>query len=265
MSIQAMVWAIEQRIVTEPTARHVLLCLANYAGADGGAAFPSVQRLVEDTGLSERTVRNKIQTLLDAGAIFPGNPAIVAAYIDRADRRPMVFNLRLSARERGAGAAPRDERGAAGSVNGVQLVPSRGAGAAPKPSVNRQENRTATRDTARALLAEHGVDGQLADDFLRVREKKRAPLTVTAMDGIAREAVRAGLTVKQAVTISTENSWQGFKAEWVEKRGLPHQKSAMREAIENLMTGGHDGLAEQRAEGGHRPYGGALPSPHSAG
>lgn len=133
MSVQAMSWAIAQRIVTDPPARHVLLCLANYAGADGAAAFPSVARLVEDTGLSERTVRAKLDLLLEQGAIRPGNRAIVAAYIERADRRPMCFDLCM---ERGAAPAPCAERGAAGASNGVQLVPERGAGAAPKPSVN---------------------------------------------------------------------------------------------------------------------------------
>ncbi|MEC4511796.1 helix-turn-helix domain-containing protein, partial [Klebsiella pneumoniae] len=60
MSVQAMTWAIEQQDVREPNARHVLLCLANYADADGKAAFPSTARLEADTGLSESTIRRKL-------------------------------------------------------------------------------------------------------------------------------------------------------------------------------------------------------------
>lgn len=158
MSVQAMSWAMSQRIVTDPPARHVLLCLANYAGADGSAAFPSVARLVEDTGLSERTIRGKLDLLLELGAIRPGNRAIVAAYIERADRRPLCFDLCM---ERGAAAAPGAERGAADDVNGVQLAPERGAGAAPKPSVNHPPKPSPSGGRASRLPA----DWVLPDDW----------------------------------------------------------------------------------------------------
>ena len=45
MSVQAMTWALEQQEVGEPHARHVLLCLANYAGSAGRGAFPSAATL----------------------------------------------------------------------------------------------------------------------------------------------------------------------------------------------------------------------------
>lgn len=156
MSIQAMAWAIEQQEITDSLARHVLLCLANYADNDGGAAFPSAATLAIDTGMSERSVRNKLDLLEQAGLIRKGNQAIVAAYIERGDRRPICFDLAMPVREekrgargagrtsRGAHGAGRDaERGAAGSTtgctsfhNGVQEIPERGAGAAGNPSLN---------------------------------------------------------------------------------------------------------------------------------
>ena len=104
-----MNWALEQREIKDATARHVLLCLANYADKDGRGAFPSVASLGEDTGLSERTIRYKLDDLLAAGLIRLGNQAIAAAYIDRHDRRPTVYDLAMI---RGAAAAPGSERGA---------------------------------------------------------------------------------------------------------------------------------------------------------
>lgn len=145
MSIQAMAWAIEQAPVTDATARHVLLCLANYADQDGRAAFPSVGRLCEDTGLSSRTVRAKLDLLEKDGQIRRGNQKIVAAYIDRPDRRPVCYDIVMAKSvranvERGAGAARRNgERGANDDTNGVQMTTERGAGAAPNPSYNHQE------------------------------------------------------------------------------------------------------------------------------
>lgn len=146
MSIQAMAWAIEQRAVTESSARHVLLCLANYADKTGRGAFPSAGTLSEETGLSERTVRYKLDALEQAGVIRAGTQSIAAAYITRLDRRPMVYDLDM---ERGAAIAPRSERGAVVAPRedvtgckslplGVQLTTERGAVVAPDPTPNRK-------------------------------------------------------------------------------------------------------------------------------
>lgn len=156
-----MTWAMEQQQVTDASARHVLLCLANYADHKGNAAFPSATTLVQDTGLSERTVRVKLDFLEQSGVIVKGNQAIVAAYIDRADKRPVCYNLRLS---RGAAAAGRDERGAIDDAtgcnpcsNGVQLAQERGAVAAPntsfKPSFKPSLIQKRSSDRADALVA----------------------------------------------------------------------------------------------------------------
>lgn len=136
-----MTWALAlpKSSLENPAARHVLLCLANYAGSDGRGAFPSAATLSEDTGLSERTVRLKLDELATAGWIAEGNQAIAAAYIDRRDRRPVVYDLQM---KRGASAAPRAERGAGNRTgcssrqNGVQENAERGAATAPNTSVN---------------------------------------------------------------------------------------------------------------------------------
>ena len=126
-----MVWALEQQEIKDSTCRHVLLCLANYAGSDGRGAFPSALTLAVDTGLSERTVRYKLDALEAAGLIRRGNQSIAAAYIDRHDRRPVVYDL---IEKRGAPDAPRSERGAnedatgcSSEQNGVQMKTRRGA------------------------------------------------------------------------------------------------------------------------------------------
>ena len=122
-----MSWALQiaKTELSDPTARHVLLCLGNYASADGRGAYPSANTLAEDTGLSERTIRYKLDALEAGGFIVRGNQALAAVYIERHDRRPVVYDLQLV---RGANAAPRSKRGAndgtgcSSQQNGVQQL-----------------------------------------------------------------------------------------------------------------------------------------------
>ena len=173
MSVQAMSWALAlpKPALENPSARHVLLCLANYAGSDGRGAFPSANTLSEDTGLGERTVRLKLEELEKAGFIIRGNQAIAAAYIDRRDRRPVVYDLQLN---RGANAAPRKERGAANGTgcssqqNGVQEKAERGAGAAPNTSLNHQLTEEQLQRELAGVIAEQDQQAfDAADDRQR--------------------------------------------------------------------------------------------------
>ncbi len=81
---------------------------------------------------------------------------------------------------------------------------------APKPSSDADSPDLTVKD----LIAE-GIDSEVAKDWLRVRKDKKARLTRTAWDAVKREACIAGLTPAQAVKISAENTWQGFKASWL--------------------------------------------------
>lgn len=67
-------------------------------------------------------------------------------------------------------------------------------------------------------LIENGALEKHARDWLEVRKGKKAKMTDTVMDGIKREANKAGVTFGEAIRISAESGWQGFKAEWVNKQ-----------------------------------------------
>jgi hypothetical protein len=63
----------------------------------------------------------------------------------------------------------------------------------------------------------------LLADFLSVRKAKRAgPLTATAIDGLQREADKAGISLEAAVTACCEFGWQGFNAGWYADRAPKH-------------------------------------------
>lgn len=88
-----------------------------------------------------------------------------------------------------------------------------------------------------ALLAMLGISGQLAIDYAKLREKKKAPITKTAMDGIAREAEKAGISFEDAVRVSCERGWAGFKADWYMNKPAFQTKEENNKAWFDEMTG----------------------------
>ena len=75
-------------------------------------------------------------------------------------------------------------------------------------------NKKNTKKSESDLLAEFGIVGQLAEDFIAHRKSKRAAITKTVLVGYQRESHKAGIPLAEAITISIERNWQGFKAEW---------------------------------------------------
>jgi hypothetical protein len=158
-----MAFAIEQQVVEDPTARHVLLVLANYANADGRSAFPSVDTLAIDTGLSARIVQTKLKKLKELGAIAIGSAAVPLAHIGRKDRLPVCYDILI---QRGESRSP---RGTGDVGHGVNKTSSRGEPRSPNPSINHKDPPTPaspargsaqdsklTLKAARALWAERG-------------------------------------------------------------------------------------------------------------
>lgn len=63
----------------------------------------------------------------------------------------------------------------------------------------------------------HGVSEEVKNDFLALRKARKSPVTATAIKGIEREAIKAKLTLEQALEICCSNGWTGFKADWLQK------------------------------------------------
>lgn len=90
-------------------------------------------------------------------------------------------------------------------------------------------------------LVAQGVDEQHAKDWMRVRKDKGAKtLTLTAWKTVKTEADAAGMTPAQAVKMSAENSWQGFKASWVSGRNRPQQNQSDTTAEAMRLLGFHN-------------------------
>ncbi len=66
------------------------------------------------------------------------------------------------------------------------------------------------------------VSQQVWDDFLSLRSRKRAPVTVTVMQGAELEASKAGLTLEEFLSVWCRRGSQGLEAAWLkpEERGF---------------------------------------------
>ena len=99
--------------------------------------------------------------------------------------------------------------------------------------INTAHEKTAKKPTKHeadlALLAEHGIEGQIAEDFLTIRKAKRQPLTETAMRLIASEAQKVGMTAFQAVVFSIGNGWGSFRAEWLKNKTFSNAGRAVKQ------------------------------------
>lgn len=75
-------------------------------------------------------------------------------------------------------------------------------------------------------LRPEDVAEQVWADWCALRKAKKAAVTATALEGIRREAKRAGLTMQQALETCCASGWQGLKAEWLAGKGGSNGKPA---------------------------------------
>ena len=75
-----------------------------------------------------------------------------------------------------------------------------------------------TRFNFKSALLSLGVSEEVVDSWLVVRRNKRATNTEIAFRKIQEEILKSGKTANECITICVENSWQGFKAEWLQPR-----------------------------------------------
>ena len=73
---------------------------------------------------------------------------------------------------------------------------------------------------------EQGVPMELVRDWLTLRKQHKAPATKTAIAGIEREVAKARISLADALRMSCERGWRGFKAEWLEGARRPMHPEA---------------------------------------
>ena len=91
----------------------------------------------------------------------------------------------------------------------------------PTPSSSSSSSTSSTKKNTVAPPV--GVTDSVWQDWLILRKTKRAAVTQSALDGIAREASKAGISLQEALETCCMRGWSGFKAQWLQDK--PEQKS----------------------------------------
>jgi hypothetical protein len=72
-----------------------------------------------------------------------------------------------------------------------------------------------------SALIEEGAEQQLVSDWLAVRKTRKLTNTRTAFTGFMKEVEKGKGTLNQVLTKCVEQSWGGYKNEWVKKTDTP--------------------------------------------
>ena len=136
----------------------------------------------------------------------------------RADKEIAHFHSKIEQASK-AGKASAERRSNARSTN-VQPT-------------NNQEPRTNNHKpkNTNTVAPPHGVTVGVWQDWLKLRKAKKAAVTQTALDGIQREADKAGVSLQTVLEMCCERGWTGFKAEWMQSHAYQDKNMGAARAI----------------------------------
>lgn len=63
-----------------------------------------------------------------------------------------------------------------------------------------------------------GVDKEILNDWMKVRTKKRATNTQSALSLLVSQITKAGLTIDQGIRFANDENWGAFKLEWYKNK-----------------------------------------------
>ena len=112
--------------------------------------------------------------------------------------------------------AKHEQASKAGKASAQARFNARSADAQPiinhKSSITNQESKNTKPPKVGTPV---GVSESVWQDFMAVRQTKKAKMTETALKGLVREANKAGIPLEDAIRICCERGWVGFKADWI--------------------------------------------------
>ncbi|KUZ66850.1 hypothetical protein WI36_24080 [Burkholderia ubonensis] len=135
------------------------------------------------------------------------------------------------------GAEPLPENPEQASSSQIREIPNREKPDPENPTLDNTDSKKktvkASRNTeraerfdAQAHLVSMGVDAKVAADWLKTRKTKRLASTVTAFEGVALEAEKAGISMADAVKYACVRGWGSFKSDWLTSDGASGAQSS---------------------------------------
>ena len=124
----------------------------------------------------------------------------------------LVFRLHITPKDYQDGVKPLIDKGFFIVASGVLAECKQLA--IPERETER-ETETEKRQRATSVAPPNGVSQSVWQEFVNHRKSKKAQVTQLVIDGIQKEADKAGFTLEDALKEVVVRNWQGFKAEWV--------------------------------------------------
>lgn len=99
-------------------------------------------------------------------------------------------------------------------------------------STSSTNNSTSTSSSPRVTryARPNGVSEQVWEDYRKLRQTKKAPITKTSMNMVINEARNARISLEEALVNCISYGWTGFKADWINRRDFKSRKPAPKAA-----------------------------------
>lgn len=249
MSLQALTaaWARE---VSPPARKLVLLFMANAHNASTGQLNPSVDAVARGCGITACQARRHLHALIDAGLLEVtanangGPPTATRSYrlnieTPSADATPST-NATPSADARDP------SHPCTRPLASMRVTPSTGATQTGKNRNEPEGNRKIERERS-VLSRPADVSESVWQDFTALRRAKRSPLTATGLEGIRKEAQRAGFTLEATLAECCMRGWPSFKADWVAVQKVGQSRASAGKFDPVRYVNGRDYGAQSKA------------------
>ena len=186
----------------------------------------SVSQFMEVTGLSNRSVITACESLVEMGLLERSG----------GERKLNIYSVKAfdfsESGEKSSSVKSGENFSESGEKSSSDLVKKVHTQNNNKNTIqNTNTNLTVSNAHARKtsksaveILEQFGITGQLAKDFIAHRKVKKSVITETVLNGFQREADKAGIPLVEAITISIERNWQGFRASWDWQDGQQRQQ-----------------------------------------
>ena len=190
---------------------------------EDGWFYKSMEEWEEETGMTRSEQETARKRLVGIGVLqevkkgvpcrlfYRVNMSAIYAFLPDGTPQPSLQESRKQARRKPAGKAAENPQPLYTETTTETTTETSARAAGADVSVAKKQPKNLG---LRELIA-LGVDRQHAEDWLQARRAKRLPLTATALDGVKREAEKAGMTLPQAIAKAASEGWAGFKASWI--------------------------------------------------
>lgn len=250
----------------------VLAALAHHKNSETGDCFPSIPAIIRTSRMSEPTVVKSLKRLKALGYISwtqeSGKKRFYEIHLDRLPKctppeklTPLKSNHPKEfmghppknfgdTPQKFYGAPPKKLTPESGSNQEInqegnqesslsrldETLPLFDGQPQAKKDEPKQAKKTRTKKPNTLAEKPDDVDEQVWNDFLTVRKAKRAPVTPTAVEGIQREAQKAGISLNEAIKVIVTRGWHGFSNNYGWKTNSQSQRQTNRPLSRERMA-----------------------------